>query len=240
MKLLYLCTLCFLFVSCNETNSHNPKTTYRDSVLNFYKAEIGFNRNIDTTDFNFKFLQAYSTNDTLTLSNLFAEIKKQAENREWRSKFDSCISLVGLNEMDINEGYRFEYDGAFCNLRQITTLYKQNDSFKVNFQLYQLRWDTAQCRKIEEFNRAITKSNWEDFLIKVHQGDFWGLKSMNYDHGVDGSTFYITGFKKGTQIESSKHHFVYRWGSTSLNEAFNYATLLSGNTKGCFWVRSNN
>ena len=239
MRLLYFYIFSLLLFSCTGTNSHEPKSTFRDSVIKFYREEANINRKFDTSDFNYKLLNAYIAYDSAALNKIFAEINKEKESRKWWGQLDSCIKLTSLKDMDIDEGYRFEYDGALCPLRQITTIYKRNDTIKLKFELYQLKWDTAECRKLEEFDRVLILKNWEDFLDKVERGDFWGLKSDNHRFGVDGSTYYITGFKKGSNNLPSKYHFVYRWGHTSLYDAFEYATLLAANKKGCFWIGLN-
>lgn len=240
MQVFYFYLFCFLLLSCTGTKSHEPKLTFRDSVMQLYREETTVNRVLDTSDFNFSLLNAYIKNDSAALSTILGQINMEKESRKWRAQLDSCIKLTNLKDMDMEEGYRFEYDGGLCPLRQITTIYKHHDTIKLKFELYQLKWNDAQCIKLEEFDRVLTKKNWEEFLDKVESGDFWGLKSANKRSGLDGSTYYITGFKKATSILPSEYHFVHRWGHTSLFDAFEYATLLAANTKGCFWVRLKN
>lgn len=239
MRLLYFYIFCFYLLSCSGTNSYELKTTFRDSVIKVYRDEANINRKFDTSDFNYKFLDAYTANDTAELNKILSEINTEKKDRKWWGQLDSCIRLKSLRDMDIDEGYRFEYDGALCPLRQITTIFKQNDTIKLKFELYQLKWDTAQCRKLEEFDRTLTSKNWEDFIDKIERGDFWGLKSDNHRSGLDGSTYYITGFRKAINNLPSKYHFVHRWEHTSLYDAFEYATLLAANENGCFWIKLN-
>ncbi|HET6995950.1 MAG TPA: hypothetical protein VFI06_13250 [Chitinophagaceae bacterium] len=238
MKLAYYIPL-LLFLSCTGPNSteHNP--SLRDSVIKFYKEELAVNNKFDTSEFSYQLLNAYTVNDSALLNKLLTELRNERENRKWWNQLDSCIELTSLADMHIDEGYRIEYDGALCPLRQITTIYKRNDSIKLNFLLYQLKWDTAECRKLEELDRVLASQNWENFLDKVYQGDFWGLKSDNNRHGVDGSAWRITGFKKDFDNSSSKYHFVYRWGETTLHEAFEFLTLLAANKNGCLRIRAN-
>jgi len=225
------------FFSCIEHDKTAKNVSLRDSVMKLYKEETSLNRKLDTSEFNYKLLAAYMANDSGSLIRLSQELMSEREDRKWWEQLDSCIKLVSLPDMNIDEGYRIEYDGAFCSMRQITTIYKQHDTVKLNFSLYQLKWDTADCKKLEEYDRVLTLKNWEEFRNKIDNGDFWGLKSENDRHGVDGSTWYITGFKKGSGTVPSKYHFVYRWGQTSLQDAFEFATVLAANKKGCFWMR---
>ena len=236
--IFFFFSLVFLF-SCNEPHESRPKFSLRDSVMKFYVEEISLNRKLDTAEFNYKLLNAYITNDSASLVSLRKELISERENRKWWEQLDSCVKLVNLRDMNIDEGYRIEYDGALCSMRQISTIYKQLDTIKLNFKLFQLKWDTAECRKLEEFDRVLTLKNWEDFLYKINRGDFWGLKSDNDRRGLDGSTWHITGFKKGNDNMPSKYHFVYRWGGTSLYDAFELATILAANRKGCFWIGVN-
>jgi hypothetical protein len=227
-----------LLSSCTGTNTTEPKSSLRDSVVKFYKEELTVNDKFDTSEFSTKLLKAYTTNDSAALNRLLAELYNERGSHKWWGQMDSCIELISLKDMNIEEGYRIEYDGALCPLRQITTIYKRNDSIKLNFLLYQLKWDTAECRKLEEFDRVLTLNNWEEFVGKIDQGDFWGLKADNDLRGVDGSTWNFTGYKRGkTENIPSKYHFVHRWGRTSLIDAFQLATLLAANRSGCFTLR---
>jgi len=236
MRLLYCYIVSLLLPSCSGTNSREAKSSFRDSVVKFYREESKVNRKLDTSEFNYKLLKAYTTSDSAALNGILKEINAEKQNRKWWGQLDSCIKLTSLDDMDIDEGYRFEYDGALCPLRQITTICKRNDTIKLKFELYQLKWDTAECRKLEEFDRVLTIKNWEDFLNKVERGDFWGLKSDNHRSGLDGSTYYITGFKKAYNNLPSKYHFVHRWEQTSLYDAFEYATMLAANKNGCLSI----
>jgi hypothetical protein len=238
MRLIYSLIYLFVIFSCTEINTSDPKTSFRDSILNFYKEESSLNDRIDTTEFSYKLINAYTANDSAALNRLLLELLDVRENRKRWGQMDSCIGLKSLASMNIDEGYRFSYDGAFCNYRQITTIYKQNDSIKLNFLLYQLIWENAKCKKLEEFDRVLTADNWEEFLHKIDQGDFWGLKSDNGRQGLDGSTWTTTGYKKAkSQNLPSQYHFVHRWGQTSLHEAFELATILAANKKGCLTMR---
>ena len=239
MRPHYLYIYLLLLSSCTGTVPHEPKMSFRDSVIKAYKEEANANRKFDTSDLNYEILNAYAANDSLSLNKILHEINTEKENRKWWGQLDSCIRLTSLNDMDIDEGYRFEYDGGLCPLRQITTICKRNDTIKLNFQLYQLKWDTADCRKLDEFDRLLTLKNWKDFLDKVDRGDFWGLKNDNNRSGLDGSTYYITGYKKTFNNSPAKNHFVYRWEHTSLYEAFEFATQLAANKKGCLTIGLN-
>jgi len=226
----------FLFLSCTDISKPQPGSSLRDSVLRFYKEELSVNPRYDTMEFNYQLLNAYLANDSLSLNALLKELRNERENRKWFGQFDSCIKLTKLRQMDVDEGYRFEYAGAFCDYRQITTIYKRRDSIKLNFQLYKLGGDTSPCKRLEEFDRTLTPNNWKEFLSKLDEGDFWGLKTENNRHGLDGSTWYVTGYKKSYPNLPPMYHFVERWGEITIGEAFRYATLLAGNKKGCLII----
>jgi hypothetical protein len=240
MQALYFYIFSLFLLSCKGVVSHEQKSTLRDSVFNLYKELSLNNGKIDTSEVSYRLLKAYALDDSATLHRINVELKNEKENRTWPKQLGDCIKLTNLTDMDIEEGYRFEYDGAMCSLRQITTIYKRKDTIKLKFELYQLRWDTAECRKLEEIDRVLTAQNWKDFLQEIEGGDFWGLKSDNHRVGLDGSTYYITGFRKATDRRPQQFHFVHRWEHTSLYNAFEYATLLAANKNGCLSIKLKN
>jgi hypothetical protein len=70
--------------------------------------------------------------------------------------------------------------------------------------------------------------------------DFWGLKTDNGKHCVDGSSLEVYGFKKGTSAEwnPDKASYIERWcpGYHSIFDSFTILLKYSKIKKGCMTV----
>lgn len=193
----------------------------------------------DTADINYKILKAYLSNDTGFFGKLKMDIARKKELRNLYNNNDSCIHQKPLQDLNVNEGYRFVYTGAFCDKILNITVTNNGNSANIHFILFQDVWLNKECKIISEYDKQISPENWQKFLELIDKADFWGLKSTNGRKGLDGSTLITTGFTKGhrTSELTPKFNYVYRWGYTTLNEPFYFILKLSGNTQGCLVIK---
>jgi hypothetical protein len=240
IKTFFLLAVCFVLLSsCNRNDS--PVITFnRDTALNSYLQFLDSLPYYDTSDLNYKALKAYKNND----SNFFYEfsneqkIKKEFQNQ--LASNDTCIKLANLQDLSVDQAYRFKFIPAFCSMPIVTTITKKGDIINLHFIVYQTQYDTINCKMINEIKKQLTLKNWEDFCLKLKQADIWGLKRENGISGLDGSKITFTGFENYPNRDlPSRHFYIERWGSSTLNDAFNYTILMSGNTKGYFYIKQN-
>ncbi len=226
--------------ACKDNLANTKPYSLRDTVVKKYFAIADSTDQIDTTEESYKILKAYVLNDTASIKKLKADfIDFRKFDEEW-SIYDSCIHQKKLQSLDIDTGYRFIYDRAFCPYKINATITKSGDSVKLNFILYQPNWDTAKCRIISEFNKSLTQKNWDDLMFAIRKCDFWGLKKLNGIQGVDGDGLTVIGYIKDNPRfpRPAQFKYVYRWGisSTSLEDPFHLLLKISGNKKGCIWI----
>jgi len=225
-------------ISCNGTNT-SAEYSIKDSVLKEHLSTLDSLPYYDTTDINYKVLKAYQNNDTIFFNALHSSIERDRDLKRYWKEIESCIQQPKLEDLNCDESYRFIYSGPFCSLKQITTITKTADTINLNFELYQLKWNSLSCKKIDSSDKKITTRDWEEITRLLDRDDFWGLKRDNNIHGVDGSTLIVIGYVKGgvRHIKGMKYQYVYRWSSSVLKDAFELVTKLSSNTQGCLQIR---
>ncbi|OQP50881.1 hypothetical protein A4H97_03385 [Niastella yeongjuensis] len=238
-KLISAILLIVLAFSCNTKPNITDNYSLKDTILEKHFKAIESSDDFDSTDLNYKVLKAYVNNDTLFFKNLESDIvDNERYNKQWQS-MDSCIHQSKIQSMDVDEAYRFIYSAAFCPYKINVTVSKKADSSNLHFILYQYKWDTADCNIISEYDKKLTTKNWEDITESLSTSDFWGLKKDNGVHGVDGSSLTVTGYKNRDSVYNrpAKFHYVYRWSQNVLRDPFHLILKLSGNQKGCLWVK---
>jgi hypothetical protein len=240
MRILTFCLILVqvFLISCQGNNS-TTKYSLKDSILKEHLFALDSLPYYDTTDINYKVLKAYQNNDTTFLKKLHSDIERgRGFAQQWRS-MDSCVQQTKLESLNCDEAYRFIYSGPFCPMKQITTISKSGDSINLNFELYQLKWDAMECKKIDAFNKKITTKNWEEITRLMDRDDFLGLKRENNIHGLDGSTLIVIGYAKEgfNHIKAMKYNYVSRWSSSILRDAFELVTKLSANKQGCLTIK---
>jgi hypothetical protein len=224
--------------SCNQGNNSELKYSIRDTVLKEHLLEIDSLPYYDTTEINYKILRAYQNNDTAFFKNLSSQIKREKEYKNYWSSMDTCIHQQKLQELGVDEAYRFIFLPAFCRTPINMTVTKKGDITNLHFLLFQNKYDTASCKIISEYDKKLTQKEWEEFSDKLLAADIWGLKRENGIHGLDGSTITFIGYQKGNSSfnRPDKISYVNRWEFSTLHEAFTYLLKISGNKKGCYWI----
>ena len=237
-------TIIFLFIfifitSCNNSVDNQNVYSLRDSVTREHLKRIDSAFYFDTADVNYKVLKAYITNDTAFFTQLYVDIERERKYRQQLEISDSCIHQPSLKDLNVEESYRFVYTAAFCDYKLNVTVSKYGDSANIHFIIFKDLWLNDTCKIVNEYNKKITKKNWDDFSRLMDKADFWGLKSTNGVHGFDGSTLVVTGFSNGYRSLDGKARFNYvnRWGYSTLSEPFDLVLKLSGNRQGCIVIR---
>ncbi len=191
----------------------------------------------DTTTLEFRLLKAYSLNDTTTLKRLVERLKKMNTKADWQINLDSCVKQEAFKDVNSEEAYRFNYSSAFCPYRTSITIIKYKDSTVLNTVVYQYAWDTVPCKIIEQSAVAIDSLSWAKFQESLRLADFWGLKTDNGIHGVDGDVLEVYGFKQGTNPDwnPDKTNFISRWtpAYNSILDSFVILLKYSKTKKGC-------
>jgi hypothetical protein len=199
--------------------------------------------NDDTAETAVRILKAYLVNDI----HLLEKIRSRQQEALWREKewalLDSCVHQPRLQDMGIEEGYRFMFSEAFCNDRLNITVTKLNDSINLHYIIYTclFSYDSMKfnCKVKNEYDRRLTKDQWEDLIKALHQADFWALAPTNDVSGVDGNAITIIGFRNSRwQWDAPRTHKIHRWlvNSTYVGNAFYLALKLSDGHQGCIWI----
>lgn len=229
---------CVYLLSCSQSENNAPDYSTRDSLIKVYLGDIDSLPYYDTTEDNYQMLKAYHKNDTALIKNALI---KNREAREYERKWsftDSCVHQMALQDLGVDEAYRMIYYPAFCTMPISVTLTKKGDSANLHFLLYEYAHDTVACRIISNYNRKLDINAWAEFRSKLWYGDIWGLKRENGIHGNDGTTLTVIGYQSGKPWNTpDKISYANRWSYSSLSGALEFALVLSGNKKGCYWVQ---
>jgi hypothetical protein len=220
-----------ILFSCSGHSKNKPVSSLRDSIVEEYLKVIDSSGQYDTTELIYKVLKAYSSNDTIFFKKLHSDITYY-RNSEWHLA-DSCIHQPKLQETDADEAYRFIYTAAFCPYKMNITVSKRADSSNLHFILYQLAQDTATCRIINEFDKGLTKKNWDEITTAIRKLDFWALKEGSGENALlDPDDIVVIGYQKANVAfhKSSKFNYVHRLGLTwtNLGDVFILVLHLSG------------
>lgn len=225
-------------MACDSTNNNVVYVSQKDTLLKQYFAELDSFPYYDTTQLNYQMLRAYYHNDTNVMRNINLALKQEKEYDRFWSEMDTCIHQEKLQDLDVDEAYRFIYLPAFCSMSINVTITKKGDSSKLNFLLYQITFDTMQCRILSKFDKSLTRHQWEEFRSKMQWGDIWGLKRENGSHGVDGTNLTFIAYQNGQRWDrADKINYGRRWVYSSLDDALTFILKISGNKKGCYWVQ---
>jgi hypothetical protein len=225
---LYFIILATL-LSCNQ--SDNSKSSYRDTVLGNYFTLVDSSGKFDTSDMNFKALKAYYQNDTSYLTELDRYIKQQKTGRNNWDLWQTDIPLPKLNQLNVDAAFRFIFSVYDAPTYEAITVTQNDTSYKLNYLCYYRDRGSSQFDKRKEFEKSISKNDWQEIVSKLLYADYWGLKNQKDFRGDDGNDLTVIGYQKFDNTERS--HFVHRWANTTLNDAFYfvYYKLLNKNER---------
>jgi len=228
MKILALTLFLFLLFSCNSNNSPRPNYATRDSLLKRHFSMVDTMPYYDTTNVDFKFLKAYSINDTTTLKELQKYLDNINTKAQWELDSDSCIKLKKFVDLEADEAYRFEYRAAFCQSLTTATIIKSGNLIRVNCIVYQpaFFFDSTSCKLIEQKETVLDSISWDKFQSSMNACDFWGLKEDNGHHGNDGNTLKVYGYQRALQWNPERRSYVSRWSRSMDNLLSSFIMLL--------------
>ena len=181
----------------------------------------------DTTDISYKTLKAYYDDDTTSLLKLNSLINYKKSNRPNWELWNSDVPLAKLEQLHVDEVYRFIFSVYDAPFYEAITVSKKDTTFKLQYLFYQHNKDSSKFDRIKEFEKSISKDQWNTLTEKITDADFWGLKNNKDYRGKDGNDLTVIGYYKNDYI--TRTQYVHRWTRTTLNDAFYfvYYTLLT-------------
>jgi hypothetical protein len=226
-----------LIISCKQKEAKRLSFN-KDSLFSVYLNNMNKSQVTDSKDLNFNILQAYKNNDSLLL---YKTIHKQVENAKFKEhieKIYSALNLKKVNEIDAEQVYRFNFSSAFCITPTVLTVYKKNNTIRLQLIVYQADFNYEKIKVLHEINKEISIENWNKFELKLSQADVWGLKSDNEIQVLDGCAMIFSGYEKlENGNKETRECFIKRQVYTTLREPFDFLMMISGNTKGCYWIK---
>ncbi len=244
IKLILLFSLLHL-ISCNHSGNDSSKYSLRDSVL---KAHLHFNDSIiknepffpglDSNDYDFRLLKAYSQNDTLYLRQVLRAIAEVKKGNIQRLKFNNKY-IPNIKLMNVEKAYQFQYSEPFCSDLYVFTLTKNLDIINSNAIVYKITGnypDSIVLTTIENINIRLDSSKWAEIISFINLSDFWNQKQRVNVEILDPSHLQVDGIEKSTFTnEIRKSNSVERtlFRNTGLYRAFLLLAQFSGIKKIC-------
>lgn len=206
------------FTACID---RTEKMSFKDSVTAYYIKYRDSLGEPDTAENNYKVLKAYVNDDTVFLKELLLRLQIDKHQALRWSYMDTCVHQQKLQDMDVDEAYRFVYAFAFSRYKHNITVIKKGDSITLHYIKYEYEFDKQiSSHIITVYDVKLSKKNWDDFEEAIYRADFWGLKKDNGFHGVDGDDVIVAGYSH-TRLDygrKAKFNLVSRWN-------VNYSTL---------------
>jgi len=139
--------------------------------------------------------------------------------------------LTKLQELNVDEAYRFIFSIVASPAYDVVTITKRQDSIKLHYIHFNRDDINYTPPKITKHDSArLSLEQWDKLKSKLLYGDFWGLKKENGWRATDGSDLSVIGYRKGDSSNSTtdKYTYVHRFAVSTLNNAFFYVyfTLL--------------
>ncbi|QEC65831.1 hypothetical protein FRZ67_00380 [Panacibacter ginsenosidivorans] len=221
MRYLLLLILLTQFYACN---SGSETYLLRDSVTHKYLSIIDTSGQYDTSEINYKILRAYISNDTTFFHQLQQDIDKNSsrERANW-DLWDSDIPLPKLQNLNVDEAYRFIFSIVASPSYDVVTITKQQDMIMLYYTHFNRDDINYTPPKVAKSDSTILQINqWDELTSKLYNADFWGLKKENNRRGTDGSDLTVIGYRKGINGLPEKYNYVHRFWSSTLDNAFFY------------------
>ncbi|HRH50210.1 MAG TPA: hypothetical protein PLP23_15745 [Panacibacter sp.] len=228
MRKIRLFSLAVFILGCGQSSS--TKQGFRDTVVERYFALIDSSGMYDTSDISYKTLKAYVQNDTTLLRKTDSFIREKHNRQNWELWKDD-IPLPQLDSLNAEEAYRFIFSLQGAPAYEAITISKRDSAFKLHYLTYRHQPGSPTFDRVREFEKNISKEQWETLSNKIHEADFWNLKNDNGYRGWDGSDLTVIGYYKSGDFKRS--NYVHRWANTNLTNAFYflYQGLLNKNER---------
>ena len=198
--------LLFILSCRQESNKQDSNPEIRDSVIKSYlnhtdklfKNESRF-YDLDSNEYNYKLLKAYYFNDTTYLRRVIKNIENpENENPVLDSFWRTNIPV--LKNLNIEEGYQFQYSETFCNEYYVITISQIKDSIKLNTFIYRptsiYNDKPIKLEVVKNSNKLLSVKNWSDLLNAIYLADYWNLKPRNDNVVLDPSFLTVVGIKR--------------------------------------------
>ena len=225
--------------SCHHGARSSDLYSLRDTIVQGYLTDAQSRKELDTGDVNYQLLRAYIKNDTAFFKGFRKKIADERRTLERRNFMDSCVHEPRIQDLPADEAYRFNWLFAFCRNKLDLTISKRDSIFNLHVIAYRYASDTTPGKILSEYDKKLTKTDWEDFKELMDRSDFWDLSRIGGDQGLDGDDIVVWGYIKGdTSINRpARVHVVSRWlvHGTPLGQPFDMVVMLSENRDGCFW-----
>lgn len=217
--LIPFCLTAILFFACN--NNQPAGYSFRDSAMTEYLKRADSLGLEDSTAMLYKLLTAYRNNDKPLLNEMLNHQYYVA--RHFSKLFGK---LPQLQKMDIDEGYSFFHSQSFCAYAINVTITKKDTNVLLHVVISK---DTANSGVVKQFGKRLSLKNWEKFTDIMGKTDFWGLKTDNGIHGLDGDMLIVVGYSRRSLYfdQAPKFNAVSRWGGSNLGLLDVYYFLLS-------------
>jgi hypothetical protein len=227
----------FISFSCGQKTTNEQIISKREFAMKSYIKHIDSLLlsktdfyDLDSTDYNYKFLKGYFKNDTNYLGEVIRVLNDpNNKNPELDSFWEANIPI--LKNMKIEEGYQFQYSETFCSDYYILTITKAKNLIKLSSIIYRpTMTDNNKPIKLKiksNFQKVLTESNWNELIKDLDYADYWNLKSKNNDLILDPSNLTILGIKKNITEMSSKTEKTNSVSRTIFRETAIYKSFLT-------------
>jgi len=239
------------FVCCNQPHSDLDQSSFKDSIVNMHLAMIRSLDYYDTLDEDYRMLQAYMDDDTGYFINVKRNMEQYEEELKKYPPLDTCVRLLKLSELNVDEAYRFSHGQSFCDFGQRITISRLADTIRLHYVEYgatdkdqKMKYYDQEgnikvgpgCAVVKNFERSLSMEDWKDLDRLAYDADYWGLKENEYDLCLDGSHWSIDAYTRKGRYPGNRHiHSVSRhcYGSKGFRELGRYFLRLSGEKTMC-------
>lgn len=180
----------------------------------------------DTSELGHQVLKAYLRNDSAFFNKLQKDILPDQERENW-NLWSTDIPLPKLQELNIEEGYRFILSILNTPYYKTATITKNGDSVLFHYTVFSKPYDSKTPKIDLQYKKKLTIEEWETLVRKLQDGDFWYLKNQRF-RGRDGSDLTVIGYRKGNKEDQmpDEYQFVHRFFNSTLNDAQFYVFQL--------------
>lgn len=228
--------IALLFSSCTTTDNINPNLTLRDSVLKQY---VDYTSQLpyffDESNYDYRFLKAYYTNDTMFLKWASNEI--EIDGLKERDGFpEDCRRHPIIGKLVVDEVYQLNYTESFCDLAFYLTVTNKADSVSLHSIIYRLNNQDSSCQTVKEITTTLTPQNWDDFVRLIAYADFWGLNQYKPFGCCDGDFLTVKAIVRNRSDHSIvRQHKVARQfvSNTALFKSYELLIKLANFKPGC-------
>jgi hypothetical protein len=214
-------------LSCKNAREPQPMTA--DSLVSLYLSSAQYLQEIDTTDFSFRLLRAYRTNDT---SYIIDALKALDPTR--RPEFVFCAGEAEprlANFIDRDAYYQFVYHSGANDQTINLRIEKETDSIYLEC----LYFCDTTSRTFPPPLKLWVKKTLSDQQLQLIQtalkrADFWGAHHNNDTGKRDESVLQITAFERLGHEPRGRLNNVIRWspGQYPLGSAFRTVLDVAG------------